>query len=97
MSKSSDALAHSTPLFDRLALGWALAEVLDLTLRALASRSSASCLSPGAGDPFVGARRREDRCHCYDGWHYIGYVVELPDGDEDVEYKRVPRKRCNDD
>jgi hypothetical protein len=53
-------------------------------------------ISP-AGDPFYAARRHDEPvpCLCDDGWHYIGHVVELPDGDEDIEYDRVPCRRCN--
>ena len=34
-------------------------------------------------------------CLCYDGWHFLGHVVELPDGEEEIEYIRVPCRRCN--
>ena len=44
-----------------------------------------------AGDPFTA------QCPCYDGFHFIGFVVELPDGEEETEYTRVPCKRCNQD
>jgi len=33
---------------------------------------------------------------CYSGWVYIGYEVELPDGDVDVEYERVRCRRCSE-
>jgi hypothetical protein len=35
-----------------------------------------------------------EACLCYDGWHFLGHVVELPDGDEEIEYIRVPCRRC---
>lgn len=46
-----------------------------------------------AGDPFVAAGN-ERPCLCYDGWHYMGHEVELPDGEVDVEYVRIACHRC---
>ena len=31
---------------------------------------------------------------CYEGWVFIGHVVELPDGSEEVVHVPVPCKRC---
>ena len=39
--------------------------------------------------------REPEACLCYDGWHFLGHVLELPDGDEKIEYIRVPCRRCN--
>lgn len=36
-----------------------------------------------------------DRPHfCYDGWVFLGRVVELPDGEEEVVHEPVQCKRC---
>ncbi len=57
-------------------------------------------ISP-AGDPFYAASRRDDqdeRPHfCYDGWVFLGRVVELPDGDEEIVHEPVPCRRCAGD
>jgi hypothetical protein len=31
---------------------------------------------------------------CYGGWVFMGHEVELGDGDVDVEYIRLPCRRC---
>jgi GTP cyclohydrolase II len=64
-----------------------------------------------AGDPFAAAahdhddtveahyaslEREPEACLCYDGWHFLGHVVELPDGDEEIEYIRVRCRRCRE-
>jgi hypothetical protein len=52
------------------------------------------------GDPFVAAsraRERDEECHCYDGWYFVGRIVES-DYDlsgEEILYERVPCKRCS--
>jgi hypothetical protein len=43
---------------------------------------------------FASLEREPKACLCYDGWHFLGHVVELPDGDEEIEYIRVPCGRC---
>jgi hypothetical protein len=43
----------------------------------------------------LGLEREPEACLCYDGWHFLGHVLELPDGDEEIEYIRVPCRRCN--
>jgi hypothetical protein len=40
------------------------------------------------------ARAMLGPCLCYDGWHYMGHEVELPDGDVGVDYIRVACRRC---
>jgi hypothetical protein len=45
-----------------------------------------------SGDPFHA--KGIESCSCYDGYHFIGYTVEDSDGEEIVEYERVPCKRC---
>ncbi len=61
---------------------------------------------PPAGDPFCAAARARDEleacysgldrmCGCYDGYHYLGHMVEDPETGEEVEeYVRVACKRC---
>ena len=44
---------------------------------------------------YASLEREPEACLCYDGWHFLGHVVELPDGDEEIEYIRVPCRRCN--
>jgi hypothetical protein len=44
---------------------------------------------------YASLEREPEACLCYDGWHFCGHVVELPDGDEEIEYIRVPCRRCN--
>ena len=39
--------------------------------------------------------RKPEACLCYDGWHFLGHLLELPDGEEEIEYIRVPCRRCN--
>jgi hypothetical protein len=39
--------------------------------------------------------REPEACLCYDGWHFLGHVPEMPDGEEEIEYIRVPCRRCN--
>ena len=46
---------------------------------------------------YASLEREPDVCLCYDGWHFLGHVVELPDGDEEIEYVRVPCRRCSGD
>ena len=45
---------------------------------------------------YASLEREPEACLCYDGWHFLGHVVELPDGDEEIEYERVPCRRCAD-
>ena len=45
---------------------------------------------------YASLEREPKRCLCYDGWVYIGHMVESEhdlDG-EVVEYVRVPCRRC---
>jgi hypothetical protein len=44
---------------------------------------------------YASLEREPEACLCYDGWHFLGHVVELPDGDEEIEYIRGPCRRCN--
>ena len=44
---------------------------------------------------YASLEREPEACLCYDGWHFLGHVVELADGDEETEYIRVPCRRCN--
>jgi hypothetical protein len=44
---------------------------------------------------YASLEREPEACLCYDGWHFLGHVVELADGDEEIEYIRVPCRRCN--
>jgi hypothetical protein len=44
---------------------------------------------------YASLEREPEACLCYDGWHFLGHVLELPDGDEKIEYIRVPCRRCN--
>jgi hypothetical protein len=44
---------------------------------------------------YASLEREPEACLCYDGWHFLGHVVELPDGEEEIEYIRVPCRRCN--
>jgi hypothetical protein len=44
---------------------------------------------------YASLEREPEACLCYDGGHFLGHVVELPDGDEEIEYIRVPCRRCN--
>jgi hypothetical protein len=44
---------------------------------------------------YASLEREPEACLCYDGWHFLGHVVELPDGDEEIECIRVPSRRCN--
>jgi hypothetical protein len=44
---------------------------------------------------YASLEREPEACLCYDGWHFLGHVVELPDGDEEIECIRVPCRRCN--
>jgi len=48
-----------------------------------------------AGDPFT-SQDQEHPCACYDGWVYLGRVVESQDDldGEVVEYEAVRCKRC---
>jgi len=54
-----------------------------------------------SGDPFFavgGEDSEENGCAaCYDGWVFIGHMVESPDDldGEVVEYERVPCRLCN--
>jgi hypothetical protein len=43
---------------------------------------------------YASLEREPEACLCYDGWHFLGHVVELADGDEEIEYIRVPCRRC---
>jgi hypothetical protein len=63
--------------------------------------SSAPHAHPATGDHddtveahYSGLEPEPEACLCYDGWHFLGHVVELPDGDEEIEYIRVPCRRC---
>jgi hypothetical protein len=63
-------------------------------------KSSAPAHPPEDHDDTVEAHyasleRELEACLCYDGWHFLGHVVELPDGDEEIEYIRMPCRRCN--
>jgi hypothetical protein len=65
------------------------------------NKSSAPPEHPSTNDPddtveahYASLEREPEACLCYDGWHFLGHVVELPDGDEVVEYDRVPCRRC---
>jgi hypothetical protein len=44
---------------------------------------------------YASLEREPEACLCYDGWHFLGHVLELPDGDEEIEYIGVPCRRCN--
>jgi hypothetical protein len=44
---------------------------------------------------YASLEREPEACLCYDGWHFLGHVVELADGDEEIEYIRVPCRSCN--
>jgi hypothetical protein len=44
---------------------------------------------------YASLEREPEACSCYDGWHFLGHVVELPDGDAEIEYILVPCRRCN--
>ena len=44
---------------------------------------------------YASLEREPEACLCYDGWHFLGHVLELPDGEEEIEYIRVPCRRCN--
>jgi hypothetical protein len=44
---------------------------------------------------YASLEREPEACLCYDGWHFLGHVVELADGEEETEYIRVPCRRCN--
>jgi hypothetical protein len=44
---------------------------------------------------YASLEREPEACLCYDGWHFLGHVVQLPDGDEEIECIRVPSRRCN--
>jgi hypothetical protein len=48
---------------------------------------------PPAGDPFTSAPQRHPH-GCYDGFVYIGHVVEDEFGDEVEVIERVPCRRC---
>ena len=43
---------------------------------------------------YASLEREPEACLCYDGWHFLGHVVELANGDEEIEYIRVPCRRC---
>ena len=44
---------------------------------------------------YASLERVPEGCFCYDGWHFLGHVLELADGEEEIEYIRVPCRRCN--
>jgi hypothetical protein len=44
---------------------------------------------------YASLEREPEACLCYDGWHFLGHVLELADGEEEIEYIRVPCRRCN--
>lgn len=48
------------------------------------------CDRVGASDKEMAPR--ED--FCYGGWIFLGRVVELPDGDEEIVHEPVPCRRC---
>jgi hypothetical protein len=47
-----------------------------------------------AGDPFTAAAK-ERPCACWDGFHYLGYLIFDPDAGIEVErFEAIPCKRC---
>ena len=44
---------------------------------------------------YASLEREPQGCLCYDGWHFLGHVLELADGEEEIEYIRALCRRCN--
>jgi hypothetical protein len=46
---------------------------------------------------YASLEREPEACLCYDGWHFLGHVVEDPGTGEEVEViEAVPCRRCAD-
>jgi hypothetical protein len=51
--------------------------------------------SKSDSSPYGHLSPEEETPHfCYDGWVFIGHVVEVPDGSGEVVHEPVPCKRC---